>query len=62
MPQATGLSQSLTDALTADNDRRGQYAHRQAAEKQAQRHRYASSVSSGAVMSSIQAAPAVAPS
>jgi hypothetical protein len=61
MPQATGLSQSLTDALTADNDRRGQYAHRQAVKKQAQRHRYASSLSSSAVMSPIQAAPAVAP-
>jgi hypothetical protein len=61
MPQATGLSQSLTDALTADNDRRGQYAHRQAAKKQAQRHRYASSLPSSAAMSSTLVAPAVAP-
>jgi hypothetical protein len=57
MPQATGLSQSLTDALIADNDRRGQYAHRRAVKKQAQRHRNALSYS--ALMSSIQAASEV---
>jgi hypothetical protein len=54
MPPATGLSHSLTNALTADNDRRSHYAHRQAAKKQAQRHRNASIQSSSALMYSIE--------
>jgi hypothetical protein len=58
MPQATRLSQSLTDDLTVDNDRRHQYAEHQAAKKRAQRHRSAMIMSSGAVMSSLVASRA----
>jgi hypothetical protein len=53
MPKATGLSQSLTDALTADNERRERYAHRQAAKNRARRHRSAVLSSSSASNSSI---------
>jgi hypothetical protein len=60
MPLTNGLSQSLTDALTVDNDRRDQYAHRQAAKRQAQRHRNALILSSSALMSSIEVASRVA--